>query len=1410
MRPPRGNQPKIGLRRPNTPNPDQQFRQTVSCISSSTWPASSQSPRQQNRPRIDMVGLSGRTEAKVEFQNLPHKWGTLEVWQALKGYGNIIRIMLPNRSSSSSKKGHVIFSPPPRNVDWIHNGLTSRPRGGNPDHINFQLNMQPPLLFENPVDSPRKFPMNLTLRLAKLDIGVMRGEEKMLVMYSVSTIDQIVPEINLNTQRKVLDIKFGIALPSQQTSLAVQYKMSVRFGEMTKMLQVRSRNGSLSLVMPLEFPPFLYRKTNNIAATHDARSTIWDEKQTYFRQTGIEAGSSHAKEATTLHNEHSVVDIGRWLVYRFVFEEEVEGSGVFKQACQALLDHNVKLLEQPEFEVESAQGQNFWLLLSKSGAVSGGSNALSSMADLQQMTDSSTSLDWQPQYQLEVCISQGILHESSITTEFLERLATMDPAHASRLLEKAADCKQRIYDPLNTFTLQSKLSVKDKKIPRHCAKVCAATITPTTMYLASPTSETSNRIVREFQHHEDRFLRVKFTDEKYYGKIMSAAGDTQDEIFDRVYRTMVNGIRIGDRHFEFLAYGNAQFKEHGAYFFASAPGLTAEDIRRRMGSFDHIRVVAKYASRLGQCFSTTRAMPIRVRIEKIPDIERNGFTFTDGVGKVSPFLAQMVAEEYGASHSITDYPSVIQFRLGGCKGVLAVDPSLKGNIVQIRPSQEKFPATFHGLEVCKVSQFSSATLNTQIILILQALGVPNRVLVWKMKDALAGLEQAMTDEQKAVVELSKNVDFNQTSLTLAHMIHEGFMTVQDPFTISCLHLWRAWMTKYLKEKARIFIEQGAFVLGCVDETCTLKGHFDRNDMEKYSEHDIDALPEIFLQISDPDKKGRFKLIEGICTLARNPSLHPGDIRVVKAVNIPALHHLKNCVVLPQTGERDLGNMCSGGDLDGDEYLVMWDPDLIPAEWNHEAQNYEAPEPVKSDGPVSVEDVTAFFVSHMKNENLGLIATAHKYWADFQEDSVKSAQCLKLAGLHSWAVDYAKTGVPAEFPKELKVFRPPHWTGKANTYHSKKILGQLYDIVNKVPFIPSWELAFDKRILEAFSFSDATLVAAREVKQHYDEDVLRIMAQHGINSEFEVWSTWVLDHSQEINDYKFAESLGETVDGLKQQYQSVCYERAGTTSTERDWAKVGPFIAAMYKVTADELDAANSECEQIKMVAGREVPVRVATVGTMPLMSFPWIFPVELGQIANKRNPSRSLFSQDRFMTKPTVTKPRAGIVPAGFTLEPLPEIILPDGVVHGGQDLNLFHQDEPQRSTAAEQHAGVPKRESPKRAASKGTAEVAVPRTTGPVKVCPVDDPMTAEFVRSPPKILTIPAQVFETPVFPASPVELQSITSIAQDKRDSNIELPVSVDDEQSDGDDDVEHVVLNLEKKASPFDKLAKILGV
>ena len=171
-------------------------------------------------------------------------------------------------------------------------------------------------------------------------------------------------------------------------------------------------------------------------------------------------------------------------------------------------------------------------------------------------------------------------------------------------------------------------------------------------------------------------------------------------------------------------------------------------------------------------------------------------------------------------------------------------------------------------------------------------------------------------------------------------------------------------------------------------------------------------------------------ITGDVAVTRSPALHPGDIQLVKAVEVPKDHPLMclhNVMVFSSKGVRvcplyhyhvprfltaakDLPSQLSGGDLDGDLYNVIYDPFLTP-KFTYEPADYHAPNPVDIGRPVEKSDMTDHLISFMENDCLGQIANLHQILADQAEQGTLDADCIKLAELHSDAVDFSKTGIP---------------------------------------------------------------------------------------------------------------------------------------------------------------------------------------------------------------------------------------------------------------------------------------------------------------------------------------------------------------------------------------------------------------
>jgi RNA-dependent RNA polymerase len=117
-----------------------------------------------------------------------------------------------------------------------------------------------------------------------------------------------------------------------------------------------------------------------------------------------------------------------------------------------------------------------------------------------------------------------------------------------------------------------------------------------------------------------------------------------------------------------------------------------------------------------------------------------------------------------------------------------------------------------------------------------------------------------------------------------------------------------------------------------------------------------------------------------------------------------------------------------------------------------------------------------------------------------------------------------------------------------------------------------------------------------------------MAKHEIRTEFEAWSVFVMYHNLEARDYTFAEEFGKTVGVLKANFIEICCTVAGAARS--DFARLAPFIAAMYTATSREMERAL-----------KELPASKVNPEHMPLISFPWLFDRELGKIATNGNSS---------------------------------------------------------------------------------------------------------------------------------------------------------------------------------------------
>lgn len=521
-------------------------------------------------------------------------------------------------------------------------------------------------------------------------------------------------------------------------------------------------------------------------------------------------------------------------------------------------------------------------------------------------------------FKINILVQNGCLSGPTLNSNFYK---SVDPrkfemAFLEHALDKLFHLKECCYDPSTWLAEQYTKYQSSRKMQRSPAisldnglvYVHRVQVTPCRVYFTGPEINVSNRVLREYRHCIDNFLRVSFVDEdleKLYStdlcpRASSANGERRTSLYSRILSTLRDGIVIGDKKFEFLAFSSSQLRENSAWMFAPVAGVTALEIREWMGDFKQIRNVAKYAARLGQSFgSSTETLKVaRKDIDKIPDIkvERGGTTyiFSDGIGKISAEFAREVAKKCGFKNS---YPSAYQIRYGGYKGVVAVDP-FSTKKLSLRRSMLKYESNITTLDVLAYSKYQPCFMNRQIITLLSTLGVKDHVFEKKQREAIEQLDAILTDPLRAQEALELMSPGENTNI-LKELLLCGYKPDAEPFLLMMLQTFRASKLLDLRTKTRIFLPNARSMMGCLDESSTLN------------------YGEVFVQFSDagschlndsimPTSSSRLQrrsIIQGRVVVAKNPCLHPGDVRVLTAVDVPALHHMVDCVVFPQKGMR---------------------------------------------------------------------------------------------------------------------------------------------------------------------------------------------------------------------------------------------------------------------------------------------------------------------------------------------------------------------------------------------------------------------------------------------------------------------------------------------------------------------------
>ena len=363
------------------------------------------------------------------------------------------------------------------------------------------------------------------------------------------------------------------------------------------------------------------------------------------------------------------------------------------------------------------------------------------------------------------------------------------------------------------------------------------------------------------------------------------------------------------------------------------------------------------------------------------------------------------------------------------------------NLVYFRASMRKFRgSTDDTLSVLAYSKpYSFGKLNAELVTLLSALGIRDEIFLQKQREYFDLIAKASEDPVTAFIFLS----YMGEREAAEEVVLNGLESVKGIVKKAQETAWAKMFDKRDSERVHLLVPRSRILFGVCDPT------------EKLREN------ECHVRIS-VEGKGISSFHGAWVIVGRNPCLHPGDIRKLYVKHVPELERLVDCIVFPTTGRVPRASMMSGGDLDGDQFFVCWDPDLIP-ETMHEPHFY----PPARERPrhiISHNDLIRYFAQY-NNASLGRVKNLYLDWVRSSDRGAACEQCLELNYLFSNCVDGEKIRIPQ------KLLEPPK---RAN--EDKYILDKLTDEVTKMNSTKRFGLqegieSFDIDIIEYLAAAD---------------------------------------------------------------------------------------------------------------------------------------------------------------------------------------------------------------------------------------------------------------------------------------------------------------------------------------------------
>ena len=684
-------------------------------------------------------------------------------------------------------------------------------------------------------------------------------------------------------------------------------------------------------------------------------------------------------------------------------------------------------------------------------------------------------------------------------------------------------------------------------------------ITPSKIIYNITTLSTTNHFQRKLINYNDSIIKVNIFDEDNDNFCFYDINNSE-KLLEFIKTIFKDGIVLGFSHYNCIASSNSQLKDLGGWMINLEGVRTCneteiymnkkninkinnnfdkiiineynqnnssfqiynncEEILNIFGDFSKEKNIFKNTARKGMIFSDTKySTDVNIfNVIPLEDEKRGDYIITDGIGKISKDLIEHSSKIWGINELNLNIISAIQIRFMGCKGVFALDPSLGPNTVHYRESQKKFESDDTALNICSVANFKKGFLNRQSIILLSTLGVEDKIfediqdnITKKYLNLLVDSSKALLDDNSLYYEVKNKLSY--FIQTFEYLFKKGVNLSNEPLFSQLINILVYSKLIDIKYNGRLNDKKSVCLMGVIDETNTLE------EDQVY----------IHLIYSTENSKIN-KILNQKVVIYRSPSLYPGDIKILNAVNNSFLDYMINVVVFSKKGKRPTFNQLSGGDLDGDRYFILYNDYIIKHIKDTNCEPLEDPKYSNSEKnnnnikteKITIEDSINCMIKSTSNNLIGQICDNHLSFADESKLKAKDPKCIKLCKLFNQEIDASKTGNfinPSILKREqlIKKKRPDFLSNgianKKRIYQSPGILGKLYRKIDKKKLYDNFRNNFFEKAIRRNYIIDNDFITkncfqylanAYLVYQDYKINLCNLMKKYNFYTESELF------------------------------------------------------------------------------------------------------------------------------------------------------------------------------------------------------------------------------------------------------------------------------------------------------------------